>query len=151
MEDVINKKAYLYSRCSTLRQEDGDSLDRQKIIGDKFIKDHGLELADAIEDIGKSSFHGVNREENSGLSIFLNACRGTDRKIKEGSTLVIEKIDRLSRQGINEGQKLLLELVELKINLGICEFNTIVEYKNDNNITATMQISNALWMAKKES
>ena len=90
-------KAYSYIRMSTDIQLKGDSLRRQKELSQKYADLKGLELVETIEDIGISAFSGKNSREGA-LGDFLAAIH--TGKIKEGSYLLIESLDRLSRDTV---------------------------------------------------
>ena len=89
---------YLYSRFSSRAQEQGASLARQRERGEQFAKKKGWILAECnrFVDEAKSGFDGANQAEHSALGKFL---RGIANKIVQpGSVLLVESIDRLSRQ-----------------------------------------------------
>ena len=95
MHENPAKPAIIYARFSTPSQEKGDSLERQ--IGDcrDFCERNGLTVVDEIADLGRSAYKGDH------LSIG-ELGKLTDRimsgEIEAGTTLVVEKMDRLSRQ-----------------------------------------------------
>ena len=88
--------AYVYIRFSTVEQEDGASYDRQLEGGLKLIASKGWTHAGNIEDLGLSAYTGKHLEEGA-LGKFSDQVRAGD--IPQGSWLVAEKTDRLSRQG----------------------------------------------------
>lgn len=92
-----NNKAYSYLRFSTSEQMKGDSYRRQSEHSHRYAEQHGLELDEHLtfEDLGVSAFHGANAQEGQ-LGAFLMAV--DQGKVKPGSTLLVESLDRLSRQ-----------------------------------------------------
>jgi len=82
---------------STDLQKKGDSLRRQLDASRKYAEEHGLELVDDpdLHDLGVSAYRGKNLA-SGGLGRFLAAIR--DGKIERGSYLLVESIDRISRQ-----------------------------------------------------
>ena len=91
-------KAYSYLRFSTPEQLKGDSLRRQSEAVRAYADRHDLELSEEnFEDLGLSAFRGRNMVEGS-LGVFVEAVKSG--RIKPGSVLLVESIDRLSRDRI---------------------------------------------------
>ena len=99
MDTLTNRpKAYSYLRFSTPSQLEGDSLRRQTEAARDYAEHHGLELADlTFRDLGVSAFRGTNATEGA-LGAFIGAV--DSGKVKEGSYLLVESLDRLSRNKI---------------------------------------------------
>jgi DNA invertase Pin-like site-specific DNA recombinase len=92
------KKAYSYQRFSSIKQSAGDSIRRQTHDAQVFCKQFSLQLVSTFKDEGVSGFKGRNFSNESALGHFLKLVEnGT---IEKGSVLVIENMDRLSRQSI---------------------------------------------------
>ncbi|EKG0042721.1 recombinase family protein [Vibrio cholerae] len=107
------EKAYSYIRFSTKGQIEGRSLQRQLETARKYAEEHGLELQSlSFQDLGVSGFKGRNSEQGA-LSQFIDAVR--EGTIPEGSWLLLESFDRMSRQPVEKSMRLLMELVELGI------------------------------------
>jgi DNA invertase Pin-like site-specific DNA recombinase len=90
-------KAYSYIRFSSAEQRKGDSLRRQTAAAQRYCRAHGLEL-DAeltLQDLGRSAFHGANL--TGALGAFLEAVQAGH--VEPGSVLIVESVDRISRQG----------------------------------------------------
>jgi DNA invertase Pin-like site-specific DNA recombinase len=101
---------------STELQLKGDSRRRQIEASQSYAEEHGLELADndQLEDIGISAFKGANVREGA-LGQFLEAIkRGS---VESGSYLLIESLDRLSREQILDAAALFLSIVHAGIIL----------------------------------
>jgi DNA invertase Pin-like site-specific DNA recombinase len=94
----------------------GDSRRRQLEASRAYAATHGLELAEGaeLEDIGISAFKGANVSEGA-LGTFLEAVRSGS--VKSGSYLLVESLDRLSRQQILSAQSLFLSIVQAGIHL----------------------------------
>jgi DNA invertase Pin-like site-specific DNA recombinase len=109
-------KAYSYIRMSTEKQLKGDSLRRQKRDSEEFAQQHGLTLDDTfkLRDIGLSAYDGSNIEKGQ-LGKFLHAVKSG--KIESGSFLIIESLDRLSRQRVRDALRIFLDLLERGINI----------------------------------
>jgi len=93
----MQKKAYSYIRFSSAIQEKGDSLRRQIDASRAYAKEHNLLLDESLKDIGVSAYTGENATEGA-LKKFIELVE--DDKIEKGSILIIESLDRLSRQAV---------------------------------------------------
>ena len=97
MNNIEKPKAYSYVRMSTDIQLKGDSLRRQKESSKNYAEENNLELIETIQDLGISAFSGKNSKDGA-LGVFLNAVESN--KIKAGSFLLVESLDRLSRESV---------------------------------------------------
>lgn len=95
--DAPKPKAYSYIRFSTPDQLKGDSLRRQLSKTRLYAKKHGLDLVDRFDDLGVSAFRGNNAEFGA-LAQFNKLVQGGE--IERGSWLIVESMDRLSRQKV---------------------------------------------------
>jgi len=105
-------RAYSYVRMSTLEQRKGDSFRRQKIASARYALKCGLEIVEseeAYEDIGVSAFKGKNVKEGA-LGRFLQAVRAG--KINRGSYLLVESLDRVSRETPYDAAQTMRDIVE---------------------------------------
>lgn len=93
-------KAYSYKRFSSPAQMDGDSLRRQTQKAEAYVNKHGLELDTTLclEDLGKSAFKGDHIAKGA-LGSFINAI--DEGIVSAGSFLLVENLDRLSRQEVD--------------------------------------------------
>ncbi len=91
-------RAYSYLRFSTPEQLKGDSLRRQSEAAQAYADRYGLELDQELtfRDIGVSAYRGANVEK--ALGAFLEAV--DSGRVKPGSCLLVENLDRLSRADI---------------------------------------------------
>lgn len=108
--------AYSYLRFSTGAQAAGDSLARQSSLAGAYAAKHDLWLDESVtfKDLGVSGFRGTNAHRGA-LAAFLSLVQ--QNKIKAGSFLLIESLDRLSRDHILRAQAILTELVLAGINV----------------------------------
>lgn len=90
-------KAYSYIRLSSKKQLQGDGETRQIELRDMFVAKHGLELDDTIRDLGVSAFDRSNIEKGA-LGKFLRKVKAGE--IAKGSYLLVENLDRLSRDHV---------------------------------------------------
>lgn len=110
------RKAYSYLRFSTPEQMGGDSLRRQTAGTTKWCKDNNVELDTELSfnDFGRSGFTGANFEEGA-LGVFDSLVRnGT---IRPGSYLVLESLDRFSRENPMRAAGRLFDLVTAGISI----------------------------------
>ncbi len=100
--------AYSYIRFSTPQQIKGDSLRRQLAKSEKFAAEHGLSLDSSLRDMGLSAFKGVHRHKGA-LASFLARIQAGE--IPRGSYLIVENLDRLSREQVLEALTLFLSII----------------------------------------
>lgn len=98
-----------YMRFSTAEQLKGDSSRRQTDLADEWCKKHGRKLTDRLDDKGISAYRG--RNSNSGdLATFLKLVEaGT---VPAGSILLVEDLDRISRQKPHKALSLFFNIVD---------------------------------------
>lgn len=103
-----------YLRFSLAVQSKGDSTRRQTDLAKTWCEKNGKKLTDRLDDKGISAFRGRNSSEGA-LSSFLELVKaGT---VPEGSTLLVEELDRLSRQEPEESLHLFLSIIRSGITL----------------------------------
>ena len=109
-------KVYSYVRMSTEGQLKGDSLRRQVERSKQYAATHGLDLDETVSfnDIGVSAFRGKNLKHGA-LSHFIEAVR--TEKIARGSYLLVESLDRFSRDEVVHAQSEFLQLIKSGINV----------------------------------
>lgn len=92
-------KAYSYIRFSSPEQRKGDSLRRQMEASELYCKENGLQLDKSLtlRDLGLSAYSGAHRTKGA-LGTFLKMVE--NGKIPKGSYLIIESLDRLSREEV---------------------------------------------------
>jgi DNA invertase Pin-like site-specific DNA recombinase len=93
---------YSYIRFSTPEQAKGDSLRRQTELRDHWCKANNVRLDSSLtlRDEGVSGFTGEHRQnpDRHGLACFLEAVR--TGRVTKGAYLIVENLDRLSREDI---------------------------------------------------
>lgn len=107
-------KAYAYSRYSSAAQASGDSLKRQLKASQEFADKHGLELDTRHRDLGVSAYTGANRVKGALGSFVASVERG---EIERGSFLLVDSMDRLSRESETEVLYLLTGLTRAGIKV----------------------------------
>lgn len=117
MPDTQNHriKAYSYLRFSTPEQMKGDSLRRQIALAEAYALKEGLDLMDvSYRDLGVSAYRGANVERGA-LSEFLEAVRAGE--IATGSYLLVESLDRLSRDKARRAMRTLEDICDAGITV----------------------------------
>src|SRR5581483_5571399 len=101
-------RAYSYLRFSRPEQAQGDSLRRQTSMAAEYAARHGLNLDSELNlrDLGVSAFRGANATVGA-LGGFLKAI--TDGLVPPGSLLLVEALDRVSRQSARQAVRRLEE------------------------------------------
>lgn len=109
-------RAYSYIRMSSDLQLRGDSLRRQTELSRQYATEHGLELVEdfKLEDIGVSAFRGDNITTGA-LGRFLDAVKAGI--VPAGSYLLVESLDRLTRQRLQAAAGLFFDITSSGIHL----------------------------------
>lgn len=106
----MKTKAISYVRFSTKEQSKGDSYRRQSEATAEYCARKGITLLeDEYFDSGISAFKGKNEDEGALSEIIDRSKRGIYPK---GTILIVESLDRISRQEINRALRLFLEILE---------------------------------------
>lgn len=105
-------KAYSYLRFSTPEQMQGDSSRRQRALAERYATEHGLELDTELrfDDEGVSAFRGRNLGPDGQLGLFVVALK--EGLVPQGSFLLVESLDRISRQTPRVALRALESVVE---------------------------------------
>jgi DNA invertase Pin-like site-specific DNA recombinase len=105
-------KAYSYLRFSTPEQMRGDSFRRQSAMAEAYALQHGLQLDNTLtfHDLGVSAFRGKNLTADGQLGIFIQAVE--EGIVPQGSYLLVESLDRISRQTARKALRALEDVVE---------------------------------------
>jgi DNA invertase Pin-like site-specific DNA recombinase len=111
--------AYSYIRFSSREQAKGDSLRRQTEATEEWCKKNGvaLDTSTTLHDLGKSAFTGEHRKnpDRHGLAAFLKLVE--QGRVPRGSFLILENLDRLSREHIQPALLLALNLLQAGIRI----------------------------------
>lgn len=160
-------RAYSYLRFSTPEQMKGDSFRRQTEAAVQYASKNNLELQDDItyQDLGVSAFHGTNVHEGA-LGAFIEAIKSGH--IESGSYLLVESLDRLSRQDVLSAFTQFSEIIKQGITivtlqdgnqysiekgeLGFSELITsivIMQRAHEESLTKSKRLS-AAWESKRK-
>jgi DNA invertase Pin-like site-specific DNA recombinase len=109
------KKAYSYLRYSTPEQGQGDSIRRQLELSQRYAAEHGFVLDESLKpDRGVSAFRGKNKTEGN-LGAFLEDVRAG--RVPKGSVLLVESLDRLSREEVETALTSFLNIVQAGVEI----------------------------------
>ncbi|MBR0819231.1 recombinase family protein [Bradyrhizobium liaoningense] len=116
METQRPPRAYSYVRFSTPEQAKGHSRQRQTDAAQAWAAANNVVLDDELtfEDKGVSGFHGANRETGA-LGVFVERVR--DGTIPPGSWLLVENLDRISRQVARKAVRAIEDIVEAGVTV----------------------------------
>ena len=101
--------AFSYVRFSSPEQALGQSARRQVEGARIWATNRGLRLDETMRDEGVSAFRGRHRTESAALGRFLKRVEAGE--VPRGSYLIVESLDRLSREEVLEALPLFLSLI----------------------------------------
>ena len=112
----MSKLCYSYVRFSSAEQAKGDSLRRQLAQSQKWAEANGytIDTSLTLQDLGVSAFRGKNATKGA-LAGFLEACK--TNKIPKGSTLIVESLDRISRQAPFDALALFQDIIRSGVEI----------------------------------
>lgn len=153
------KTAFSYCRWSSSKQKDGDSKARQEAAVQEWLKrnpDYRLDYTqtalgfEMVEET--SSFRGRNLNPKYGaLGKFIEAVKKENSPIKEGSVLIIERLDRFSRAGAMTAYAAINNLVHAGIKVVIVNENLEIDSTNVENLNIILPAVLSLCLANDES
>lgn len=111
--------AFSYVRFSSPEQARGDSYRRQKEAAEKFCEANGIELATSREytflDKGRSAYKSEHVSDDGQLKRFIDLVE--NGSIPKGSYLLVESLDRLSRERVNIALQRFITILNEGINV----------------------------------
>lgn len=141
-------KAYSYIRFSSSEQAKGDSYRRQSEAIKEYCKRNDLDLATSAEytflDRGKSAYKAEHVAENGQLKRFIDHV--DSGRIKTGSYLIVESLDRLSREKANIALERFLGILNKGINVYTLMDQRLYSSENKNHTFELM--ASIVWMAQ---
>ena len=142
-----NGQAYSYIRFSSKKQEQGDSVRRQTELAEQYAHANSLILSDKnFQDLGISAFKEGNRPS---LGDMLEAIE--KGQIEQGSTIIIESLDRLSRRGIDVTQQIIKSILQHNIFIASLVDGLLLNQESVNDLVSVIRIALAADLAYKES
>ena len=108
--------AFSYVRFSSEKQRQGASLERQTEAAKRWAEENGYTLDTVLnmQDLGVSAYKGDNATTGA-LSGFLKAVEG--EQVPTGSVLLVENLDRISRQKIRKARNTLEEIIDAGVDV----------------------------------
>ncbi|MES2578978.1 MAG: recombinase family protein [Pseudomonadota bacterium] len=149
-----SRKAYSYIRMSSDIQLKGDSLRRQLEASEDYAKNNNLDLVTDIDgvllrDLGVSGFKGKNAQKGV-LSKFLEALELG--RIEKNSILLIESLDRLSREKLSDAIPQFLDILKKGIEIvTLTDNQRYTKHYIDNNPGAIFISLGIMFRANEES
>jgi DNA invertase Pin-like site-specific DNA recombinase len=137
------KSAYSYIRFSTPEQAKGDSFRRQTEAADKWALENGYQILNRMKDLGVSAFRGKNLKEGP-LAEFLARVRAG--RIANNSVLIVESLDRISRDEVIEVLPDFLNLI--KAGLGVVTLTDCRLYTRESVRDPTQLIGSLIVMTR---
>jgi DNA invertase Pin-like site-specific DNA recombinase len=109
-------RAFSYIRFSQKKQQKGESFRRQSEFAVEVCAENGWTLDESLtlHDLGVSAFRGANAKVGA-LGEFLEAVRIA--RVPRGSVLIIESIDRLSRNRVGEALQLFISILNSGVSI----------------------------------
>lgn len=140
--------AIIYIRFSTLEQRGGSSITRQRADCLAMCQRHNWTAEAELIDEGKSAFTGKNLTESACLGRFL---READEGLHIGKTLVVERLDRLSRADPTEGFDLLRRLTQAGVSVATVDSDECYEADKPLNFSQIIMMFTKYYVANEES
>lgn len=133
-------KAYSYIRFSSDKQQKGDSVERQTRLSENYAVKHGLELdADLnMRDLGISAFDRSNLKKGA-LGQFLRLVE--EGRIPRGSYLLVESLDRLSRDKVMDALSIFTDILRAGIVIVTLADEQVYSYEKANENWASLIMS----------
>jgi DNA invertase Pin-like site-specific DNA recombinase len=129
--------AYSYLRFSSPQQATGDSIRRQTTARDKWLAEHPdahLDTSLVMTDAGRSGYKRKDWDAYA-LAAFVEAIKSG--RVAKGSYLLVENLDRLSRENAGDATELFLSIVNRGIV--IVQLSPVVmEFKKPVDMTSLM-------------
>jgi DNA invertase Pin-like site-specific DNA recombinase len=142
-------RAYSYIRFSSKKQERGDSVRRQLELAKSYCIQHDLTLDESLKiDDGISAYTGDNRHFGA-LNSFLHKIESGE--IEKGSLLLIEALDRLSREGMWPAADLMRRIVNGGVDVVTLSDNKTYTANNISDIGTAFTMMIGFAVANEES
>jgi DNA invertase Pin-like site-specific DNA recombinase len=144
---------YSYIRFSSKPQEKGDSVRRQKALGDGWMNrhpEHTLDTTLKLSDLGISAFKGANLDKDKGdLGRFIHLAK--QGRIPKGSILMLENLDRFSRQKTRKAYRVFCELVEAGVKVLTLDPEQMIDEENIDNMEVVLPVIIKMQLSYEES
>lgn len=139
--------AYSYIRLSSAGQILGDGERRQFELAKAYAERNGYTMAKPMKGLGVSAYRGKQRSKGSALGAFLDGLKSG--KLENG-LLIVEAVDRLSREPPSRSSRLITDILDAGTNIYLLAWGTLVTPENYDT-TLHPQISLMQTLAYNES
>jgi DNA invertase Pin-like site-specific DNA recombinase len=145
---IPRRKAFSYVRFSTAEQSKGDSRRRQEQTAIDYAERHNLDLDETLrfEDLGVSAYRGKNAVEGE-LRTFIDAVK--QGIVPQGSVLLVESLDRISRLAPLDAVNLLDEIT--RTGVGVATLSDGKVYERDSLRQSTLDLMTAIMVAARSN
>lgn len=143
--------AWLYVRWSdAAKQSDGDSESRQMAAISAWCSARGYatDPARLLMDRGRSGFAGHNLSKGA-LGKFVRDVEL--RRVPEGSMLVVESLDRITRLPISDATRLIDLLTRGGVSVGVVDTNEVFTAKTNNQLNSVLALAIRVSLSHEES
>jgi DNA invertase Pin-like site-specific DNA recombinase len=145
----MKRRAFSYARFSSKEQAEGRSLERQLKLARSFCKRHGYTLDDrTFVDEGVSGWTGANATHGD-LGVFLGMIE--EGRIPQGSILIIEKLNRLSRLPPHQANEVLMAIVNAGVDIATTSPEQVFTRSNIGTLANWLPLQIAQCLAHQES
>jgi DNA invertase Pin-like site-specific DNA recombinase len=149
--------AYLYSRFSGAGQRGNNSTDRQTEVGREWynreIAPLGIPLDESFTDSARSAYKGEHVGKKGDLGRFLAAIQSG--AVSKGSILIVENLDRISRQGPKIARKLFERIVDESVAVHIVNITKKLtlgwENRTEDSVVVDMELKRAFEESARKS
>ena len=132
---------YSYVRFSSKKQDLGTSLARQKLLRDSWLLRHPQHVLDKtlnMHDHAVSAYRGLNLSKEAALGKFIECVE--NKQIAEGSILLLEKLDRFSRNEVDLAYTTFSRLIRQKIKIVTLEPEFEINENNFNDMSTIFSV-----------
>jgi len=142
-------KAYSYIRFSSAKQQRGDSVARQTLLSENYAAKHNLELDTELNmsDLGISAYDRSNLKKGA-LGEFLRLVE--EGQIPWGSYLLVESLDRLSRDKVMDALSIFTDILKAGIIIVTLSDEQVYSYEKSNENWASLIVSIAIMSRANE-
>ncbi len=146
---------FSYVRFSHKQQSAGDSVRRQNAMRSAWMArfpQHTLDTSVRLKDYGVSAFKGKNLDPETGdLGKFIALANQPKSPIPRGSILLLERLDRFSRQRTSKAYRAFCELVECGITIQTLDPEMTIDKNTIDDMPVVISVIVQLQLAYEQS
>lgn len=145
-----NPRAFSYLRFSNPDQQRGDSVRRQVSASKEWCDRNNVLLDDSLSlaDCGVSAFRGKNADHGAFKEFLIAVDSG---RVHPGDYLIVESLDRISRQELGKSQTLIHQILSSGVNIVTIKPERVFTPSGSNDIGQAIEILIHLSRAYEES